>query len=184
MGNLPLLSRPVFRIRDSAAVQRLPCPAPETTRRPHHRGPGQRLTHRAGCRESDRFGNCAGWSPGRSVLSSSVAEPPGPERVMLARDSGHSGRTKAKEELPSPSATTGIWNGSENNSSPSADRPTSVGAAEAGCQLPHDVADHIGAGTRTALTAAGGLPETPEGSCRRATWPGPPRSSPGPAAGR
>ena len=36
---------------------------------------------------------------------------------------------------------------------------------------------------RPAPTAAGGLRETPEGSCRRATWPGPLRSSPAHAAG-
>ena len=37
---------------------------------------------------------------------------------------------------------------------------------------------------RTAPTADGELPETPEGSCRRATWPGPLRSRPARAAGR
>ena len=48
---------------------------------------------------------------GMSLSPSSVTLPPGPDSVMVARLSSHPPRTgsaKAKPELPSPSAVTGM----------------------------------------------------------------------------
>ena len=62
---------------------------------------------------------------GRSVWRSSVAEPPGPDRVMVARlscQSGCMGSAKAKLEAPSPWATSGMSKARVNNSAPVSDR--------------------------------------------------------------
>jgi len=59
---------------------------------------------------------------GRSLLVSSVAEPPGPESVTLARASaqlGSAGRANANGDDPSPSAVSGISNRMANSSPPS-----------------------------------------------------------------
>ena len=76
---------------------------------------------------------------GVSVSLSSVTDPPGPESVMLARriaQPGSTGRTKAKDELPSPSATSGMAKPTEKSSPPLPLRPVircspvSLGSAE------------------------------------------------------
>ena len=64
----------------------------------------------------------------RSPRWSSVNDPPGPERVTLARRPAHSARTgsaKAKLEPPSPPATSGMSKLSEKSSPPEAVRPVS-----------------------------------------------------------
>ena len=63
---------------------------------------------------------------GISVSLSSVTDPPGPESVMLARRTaqpGSTGRTKAKDDLPSPSVTSGMAKPTEKSSSPLPLRP-------------------------------------------------------------
>ena len=63
---------------------------------------------------------------GRSLSLSRVTDPPGPVSVRLARTPSHdasAGRMKAKEELPSPSATFGIAKDREKSSVPDSLRP-------------------------------------------------------------
>lgn len=74
---------------------------------------------------------------GLSVSPSSVAEPPGPESVMLAKWSapyGSTGRAKAKETLLSPSATSCMEKLKAKSSSPRAVHPAMrYSPAESGC---------------------------------------------------
>ena len=63
---------------------------------------------------------------GRWLFSSSVADPPGPVSVTLARrpsQPGCTGSMKTKLELPSPSATTGISKSREKSAAPSLEWP-------------------------------------------------------------
>ena len=73
---------------------------------------------------------------GRLLAPSKVNEPPGPVSVMLAKlsgQSGRTGRTKAKLELPSPSAVSGMAKRSEKSLLASAVRPVTANApAESG----------------------------------------------------
>ena len=73
---------------------------------------------------------------GRSLSSSRLTEPPGPVSVMVARFPSHAGitgRTKANDELPSPSAVSGMVKLREKSSTLLAVRPvTTYSPAESG----------------------------------------------------
>ena len=63
---------------------------------------------------------------GMTLPPSSVMPPPGPDSVIVPRLISHPGRTgsaKAKLELPSPSAVSGMVKLSEKSSPPAAVRP-------------------------------------------------------------